>query len=74
MNVFDKLDFEAWNKRNWTLFREMHGPDVLVVDLNGNETKGIEQHVHWAVAAISSAPERRVLAIQSKLLREIGQQ
>jgi hypothetical protein len=21
---FDKLDFEAWNNRNWTLFREIH--------------------------------------------------
>ena len=25
---FDKLDFHAWNNRNWTLFRELHAPDV----------------------------------------------
>ena len=58
---FDKLDFEAGNNRNWTLFREIHGPDVLVVDFNGNATRGIEQHVQWAMAAISAAPDSRVL-------------
>jgi hypothetical protein len=58
---FDKLDFEAWNNRNWTLFREIHGPDVLVVDFNGNATRGIEQHVQWAMAAISAAPDSRIL-------------
>ena len=42
---FRKLDFQAWNDRNWTLFRELHAPDVLVVDFNGHTTKGIEQHV-----------------------------
>jgi hypothetical protein len=64
---FDKLDFEAWNNRNWTLFREIHAPDVLVVDFNGNETKGIEQHVQWAMAAISFAPESKVLAHPIKI-------
>jgi hypothetical protein len=64
---FDKLDFEAWNNRNWTLFREIHGPDVLVADFNGNTTRGIEQHVQWAMAAISAAPESRVLAHPIKI-------
>jgi hypothetical protein len=64
---FDKLDFEAWNNRNWTLFREIHSPDVLVVDFNGNATRGIEQHVQWAMAAISAAPESRVLAHPIKI-------
>ena len=58
---FDKLDFEAWNNRNWTLFREIHSPDVLVTDFNGNTTRGIEQHVQWAMAAISAAPDSRIL-------------
>jgi hypothetical protein len=61
LDRFDKLDFEAWNNRNWTLFREIHGPDVLVVDFNGNTTRGIEQHVQWAMAAISAAPDSRIL-------------
>ena len=64
---FDKLDFEAWNNRNWTLFREIHAPDVLVVDFNGNTTRGIEQHVQWAMAAISAAPDSRVLVHPIKI-------
>jgi hypothetical protein len=64
---FDKLDFQAWNNRNWTLFREIHGPDVLVVDFNGNTTRGIEQHVQWAMAAISSSPDSRILAHPIKI-------
>jgi hypothetical protein len=64
---FDKLDFEAWNNRNWTLFREIHSPDVLVVDFNGNATRGIEQHVQWAMAAISAAPESRVISHPIKI-------
>ncbi len=42
---FDQLDFDAWNNRNWTLFSEIHTPDVLVVDFSGNTTRGIEQHL-----------------------------
>jgi hypothetical protein len=48
-------------------FRELHAPDVLVVDFNGHTTKGIEQHVLWAMAAISAAPESRVLAHPIKI-------
>jgi SnoaL-like domain len=56
LDRFDQLDFEAWNNRNWTLFQEIHSPDVLVVDFNGNVTKGIEQHLQWAKKSISSTP------------------
>lgn len=64
---FDKVDFQAWNNRNWTLFRELHAPDVLVVDFNGHTTKGIEQHVQWAMAANSGQPESRILAHPIKI-------
>lgn len=50
-----------------TLFKEIHGPDVLVVDSNGNVTRGIEQHVQWAMAVTSAAPESRVLAHPIKI-------
>jgi hypothetical protein len=56
LDRFDQLDFEAWNNRNWTLFQEIHNPDVLVVDFNGNVTKDIEQHLQWANKSISSTP------------------
>ena len=53
---FDQLDFDAWNNRNWTLFKEIHSPDVVVVDFNGNVTKGIEQHLYWANKSLSTSP------------------
>jgi hypothetical protein len=64
---FDKLDFEAWNNRDWTLFRELHAPDVLIVDFNGHKTKGIEQHIQYAMALISAAPESKVLSHPIKI-------
>jgi hypothetical protein len=64
---FDQLDFDAWNNRNWTLFSEIHAPDVFVVDFSGNATRGIEQHLQWAMAAISAAPESKVLAHPIKI-------
>jgi hypothetical protein len=64
---FDIIDFEAWNNRNWTLFQELHSPDVLVVDSNGNTTRGIEQHLQWAMAAVAADPESRVLAHPIKI-------
>jgi hypothetical protein len=53
---FDKLDFEGWNNQNWTLFEEMHSPDVFV-DINGNTTTGIEEHLEFGMAALSAAAE-----------------
>ncbi len=64
---FDKLDFDAWNNRNWTLFSEIHAPDVLVVDWVGNSTRGIDQHLEWAMAAVSADPESRILAHPIKI-------
>lgn len=56
LDLFDKLDFEAWNNNNWTLFKEIHSPDVLVVDFDGQFTKGIDEHVAWAKETQASAP------------------
>jgi len=44
LKKFDELDFEAWNKKDWKLFNEIHAPDVLVVMADGTTTKGIEAH------------------------------
>lgn len=67
LDRFDELDFEAWNNRNWTLFEEIHSPDVLVVDFSGNTTRGIEQHLQWAIQFTSAAPESKVLAHPIKI-------
>ncbi len=67
LDRFDKLDFEAWNNRNWTLFEELHSPDVLVVDFTGNTTRGIDQHLQWAMASVSAQPESRILAHPIKI-------
>jgi hypothetical protein len=67
LDRMDRLDFEAWNNRNWTLFEELHSPDVLVVDFAGNTTRGIDQHLQWAMAAVSAQPESRVLAHPIKI-------
>jgi hypothetical protein len=67
LDRFDKLDFEAWNNRNWTLFKEIHSPDVLVVDGNGNTTRGIDQHLQWAMTVASAQPESKVLAHPIKI-------
>jgi hypothetical protein len=52
---FNQLDFDAWNTRNWTLFKEIHAPDVLVVDFSGNTTRGGDEHVQWAMKTMSDA-------------------
>jgi SnoaL-like domain len=70
LDRMDRLDFEAWNNRNWTLFEELHGPDVLVVDFTSNTTRGIDQHLQWAMAAISAQPELRVSAHPIKIAAE----
>lgn len=67
LDRFDQLDFDAWNNRNWTLFKEIHSPDVLVVDFSGNTTRGIEQHLQWAIPFTSAAPENKVLAHPIKI-------
>jgi hypothetical protein len=67
LDGFDRLDFEAWNNRNWTLFEELHSPDVLVVDFNGNTTRGIDQHLQWAMASVAAQPESKVLAHPIKI-------
>jgi hypothetical protein len=67
LDRMDRLDFEAWNNRNWTLFEELHSPDVLVVDFAGNTTRGIDQHLQWAMAAVSAQPESRALAHPIKI-------
>jgi SnoaL-like domain len=67
LDRMDRLDFEAWNNRNWTPFEELHSPDVLVVDFAGNTTRGIDQHLQWAMAFVAAQPESKVSAHPIKI-------
>jgi hypothetical protein len=59
--LFDRLDFEAWNNRDWDLFRQLHADDVHV-EGGGQTTDGIEAHLAWAQAVVAQVPDSKVLA------------
>src|ERR687885_2571932 len=58
--LFDRLDFESWNNRDWELFRQLHTDEVHVEGF-GATTDGIDGDVAWAQAALSGTPDSRVL-------------
>jgi hypothetical protein len=59
LELFDKLDFEAWNNRDWDLFRELHAKNVKVAGF-GQQTENIEEHLAWAQAFIAQVPDSKI--------------
>ena len=59
--LFDQLDFEAWNNRDWDLFRQLHTDDVHVEGF-GQATDGIEAHLAWAQAFLTQVPDSTIVA------------
>ena len=59
--LFERLDFEAWNKRDWELFRQLHAKDVIVGGF-GQETENVDNHVAWAQAFLNENPENQIEA------------
>lgn len=57
---FDKLDFDAFSNQNWTLFNEIHTPDVKVIWPDGRQTTGIEQHDKDVKAFFAYAPDTKI--------------
>ena len=57
--LFDQLDFEAWNNRDWDLFRQLHAENVIV-DGFGQRTEGVEDHLAWAQAFIEQVPDSKI--------------
>src|SRR4051812_38940314 len=59
--LFDRLDFEAWNNRDWDLFRQIHVDDVHVEGF-GQQTEGIENHLAFAQAFTAQFPDAKIVA------------
>jgi len=61
LELFDQLDFEAYSKQDWDLFRQIHCDDVVVSDSMGNSSKGIDAHVAAMQQVFSWAPDSHVV-------------
>jgi hypothetical protein len=59
LQLFDDLDFKAWNGRDWDLFRKLHAPTVKVGGF-GQQTEGIDDHLAWAQAFIAQVPDSKI--------------
>jgi len=60
MQRFDQLDFDAFSKQDWTLFNEIHCPDVAVTFPDGHVTHGIKKHQEDIAGMFVSTPDMRV--------------
>ena len=60
IDLFERVDFEAWNGPDWDLFRKLHTDDVIV-DMFGDHTEGIDAHVNACQAYQNSTPASKVL-------------
>ena len=61
LTLFDQLDFEAWNDRDWDLFRQLHADHVHVEGF-AQATDGIDDHLAWAQAFIAQFPDSKIVA------------
>jgi hypothetical protein len=60
IDLFEKVDFEAWNGPDWDLFRKLHSDDVFV-DMFGEKTEGIDAHVTACQSYQAAVPASKVL-------------
>jgi hypothetical protein len=49
----EKLDFEAWNERDWDLFRSLHTDDVKVI-MGSMVDEGIDSHLRTMQGLLAS--------------------
>ena len=61
LDLFHKLDFEAWNGRDWDLFKQLHSDDVHVSGY-GATTDGGPDHLAWGKGLVSQMPNAKVAA------------
>jgi hypothetical protein len=55
--LFAKLDFKAWNKQDWDLFRQLHAEDVRVI-MGSMVTSTVDAHVEAMQAMLDSTTSR----------------
>jgi SnoaL-like domain len=58
--AFDELDFKAFNKQDFALFRTLHCADVVVTNSDGSKTVGIDAHLQAIGYLFSFSPETRI--------------
>ena len=67
--AFDQLDFQAWNDRNWDLFRQLHTDNVKVVGF-GQATATVRPRLRRPRKR--SLPRRRRTERRAPLSRKCG--
>jgi len=45
LKLMDQLYFEAWNKKDWEMFRRLHTKNVVVINIDGTKTIGIDEYL-----------------------------
>lgn len=59
--LFEQLDNDVFNQRDFDLFDRIHDPDVVIVFPDGRRTRGIEQHREDIEALFAWSPDMRVV-------------
>ena len=62
LDRFDQMDFEAYSKHDWSLFRELHTHDTHVVMPDGRVVAGIDPHTLDMENLVAFMPDARVEA------------
>jgi SnoaL-like polyketide cyclase len=59
LEIFERLDFEGFNKQDWDLFGHIHTDDVIV-EIQGERTEGIRPHLDGAVELFKAMPDTHI--------------
>ncbi|WP_280248162.1 ester cyclase [Nocardia abscessus] len=67
IDLFDKMDFEAFSRHDWDLFRTLHSHHTHVVMPDGSTIDGIDAHTTDMQNMVSFMPDLRITAHPVKL-------
>ncbi|UQF24130.1 ester cyclase [Vagococcus lutrae] len=60
LELFDKMDFDAYSKKDWTLFKALHAPHPKVVMPDGSIVDDLTQHTDDMIYLASFMPDLEV--------------